>query len=262
MDLKFKGKTAMVAASSRGLGYGIAKALAKEGANVAVASSNEERIKRAAHTLRTQTGSEVEGYVFDVFDAASITKWVSDVKERFGTIDSLVVNAAGPPAGNFEDFDDSQWQNAFELTLLSTVRMIRAVLPEMKKQKKGSIIVITSTSVKEPIDTLLLSTVMRSGVSGLIKYLSRELSSFGIRINNLVPGRYDTERVRELDRGNARRANGTAEEQRKIMESRIPLGRYGKTEEFGNAAAFLLSDLASYISGEMFIVDGGLTRSV
>ena len=262
MNLKFRGKTAMVAASSRGLGYGIARVLAYEGANVAVASRSEERIRAVARELSDGSGSEVEGFVFDARDGQSVIGWKNAVLEHFGSVDCLVVNAGGPPPGRFDSFDDREWQEAFELTLLSSVRMIRSVLPCMRQRGSGSIVVVTSTSIKEPIDNLLLSTVMRAGVAGLIKSLSKELASDGIRINNLVPGRFDTERVKELDTENAKKSGVSAEEQRAKMESMVPVGRYGTPEEFGRAAAFLLSDVCSYVTGETFIIDGGATRTV
>ncbi|NJN55221.1 MAG: SDR family oxidoreductase, partial [Anaerolineae bacterium] len=174
----------------------------------------------------------------------------------------LVVNAGGPPAGNFDTFADTDWQAAFELTLLSSVRMIRAVLPAMRQRGGGSILTITSSSVKEPIDILLLSNVMRSGVVSLVKSLSRQLASDKIRVNNLVPGRIDTDRVKSLDSLTAKRLEQTAVAQKAHQESLIPWGRYGTIDEFGKAGAFLLSDAASYITGETLIVDGGAMRTV
>ena len=262
MDLGFKGKTAMVAAAGRGLGFGVARVLAFEGARVSIASRRSQSITRAAQTISSETGAQVRGYVFDASDGASIERWTGDTVARFGTVDCLLVNAGGPPAGNFDDFDDQHWESAFRLTLLSSVRLIRAVLPHMRAQKKGSILVVTSTAVREPIENLLLSNVMRAGVAGLVKTLSRELAPDNIRINNLVPGRFDTDRVRELDDEISAKKGISPQEQKSSMQQLIPLGRYGTTEEFGNAAAFLLSDSAGYVTGESFFIDGGLTKGI
>jgi 3-oxoacyl-[acyl-carrier protein] reductase len=262
MDLGLKDKVAMVAAASKGLGYGIAQALAQEGARVCIGSRTEADIKAAARQLRAETGAEVIGTVMDATDAQSILAWRSTTLDHFGRIDCLVVNAGGPPAGNFDDFDDDDWQAAFELTLLSSARMIRAVLPTMRQQKSGSILTLTASSIKEPIDFILLSNVMRSGVVSLVKSLSHQLAPENIRVNNLVPGRIDTDRVRSLDEYNAQKNGASVAEYKAQVESTIPLKRYGTIEEFGKAGAFLLSDASSYVTGETFIIDGGTMRTV
>ena len=262
MDLNLKGKVYMVAAASKGLGYGIAEALAQDGAIVCIASRTQSDIEQAAQTLHEQTGSEVLGSVFDAVDGESITAWAAEVVAKYGRIDGLVVNAGGPPAGKFDQFDDAGWQAAFELTLMSSVRMIRAVLPTMRAQQSGSILTVTSSSIKEPIDVILLSNVMRSGVVSLVKSLSRDIVSDGIRINNLVPGRMDTDRVVSLDKTVAARVGMTYEESRARSESGVPIGRYGTIQEFGKMGAFLLSDAASYITGTTVTVDGGAMKTV
>lgn len=262
MDLGLKDKVIMVAAASKGLGFGIAQAAAREGARVAIGSRTEADIMQAADKLHTETGARTLGTVMDATDNDSILQWTEATLAHFGRIDGLVVNAGGPPAGGFDDFDDIAWQAAFELTLLSSVRMIRAVLPAMREQGGGSILTITSSSIKEPIDILLLSNVMRSGVVSLAKSLSQQLAPEKIRVNNLVPGRIDTDRVRSLDKLTAQKLDVTPEQQKAAQESLIPWGRYGTIEEFGKAGAFLLSDAASYITGETLIVDGGSMRTV
>ncbi|MBE0690788.1 MAG: SDR family oxidoreductase, partial [Anaerolineae bacterium] len=186
--------------------------------------------------------------------------WVDRTIARWGVIDALLVNAGGPPGGLLLSFDDAQWQSAFELTLLSTVRMIRAVVPHMPNG--GAILTITSSSVREPIDRLGLSTVMRSGVAGLVKILADELAPQGIRVNNLIPGRIETDRVTQLDRTEAARTGRPAEDIRAESVAKIPLKRIGSIDEFGAAAAFLLSPAASYITGASLRVDGGLMRSI
>ncbi len=262
MNLGLKDKVVMVAASSQGIGFGVAEACAKEGARLSIASRSAEGIEKAAAKLRSKYGGEVLASTFDASNRESIERWSGATLEHFGAIDSLLVNAGGPPAGTFLQNDDAVWQKAFELTLLSAVRMIRSVLPQMQKQRSGSIVTVTSTSVKEPIEILLLSNVLRSGVVSLVKSLSNEFAGQGIRINNLVPGRIETDRVKELDQANAERRKISSDEQRESEMRTIPLGRYGTIEEFGAAAAFLLSDAASYITGANLLVDGGKTKTV
>lgn len=262
MDLGLKDKVMMVAASSSGLGYAIAENLAKEGAIVSIASRNGSRIQAASDKIKKNTGAEVFSSVMNATDPLSIRFWVENTYKKYGRIEGLVVNAGGPPSGKFDDLDDSKWHNAYELTLMSTVRMIREVLPHMKKQNDSSILTITSISIKEPIDNLLLSNVMRSGVTSLIKSLSFDLAKDGIRVNNLVPGFFGTERLNSLDLVKAREWRMTVEEVQQINYQNIPMGRYGSPDEFGKAAAFLLSDAASYVTGETFIIDGGKTRTV
>jgi len=262
MDLGLHGKTAMVAASSKGLGFGIARELAREGAQLSIGSRTQADIEDAAEALREETGAQVMPQVMDVTDPASILAWSENTIQTFGGIDMLVINAGGPPAGIFDDFNDSEWQDAFELTLMSAVRMIRAVLPSMRRRGGGSILIITSTTVKEPIDFLLLSNVMRSGVTSLAKSLSRQLAPENIRVNNLIPGQIDTDRVRALDQLNADQERISVEEIRAANERNIPLLRYGTIEEFGRIGAFLLSDAASYITGQTIAVDGGAIRTV
>lgn len=262
MELGLRDKVIMVAAASKGLGYGIAQEVAQEGARVSIGSRTEANILAAAETLHNETGAETLGSVLDVCDAASINSWVEATVAKLGGVDGLVVNAGGPPAGGFDDFDDAAWQASFELTLLSSVRMIRAVLPHLRARGGGSILAVTSSSVKEPIDILLLSNVMRSGVVSLLKSLSRELAPEQIRVNNLVPGRILTDRVKSLDALGAKDAGLSVAQQRAMQEQQIPWGRYGTIEEFGRAGAFLLSDAASYITGETLIVDGGSMKTV
>jgi 3-oxoacyl-[acyl-carrier protein] reductase len=262
MDLKLKDKVIMIAAASQGIGYGIAEAAAREGARLSLCSRSREKIEQAAGTLRDQFGIEARGYVCDAGDSEAVTDWSQSTLREFGGVYGLVVNAGGPPPGGFDSFDDADWDHAFNLTLMSAVRMIRGVLPTMRGQRHGSILTLTSSSVKEPIDNLLLSNVFRSGVVSLVKTLSNEVASDGIRVNNLVPGRIDTERVQTVDRMNAEKKGITVEEQQRQQWHTIPLGRYGSIQDMGNAAVFLLSDAAAYITGATLVVDGGKTRAV
>ena len=259
MDLGLKDKVILVAGASKGLGYGIAEALIGEGAKVSIASRTANDINAAAKKL---CSDNVISYVADVTDVKLINGWVQSTLNHFGRIDGLVVNAGGPPAGSFDSFDDQAWESAFNNTLLSSVRLIREVLPVMKKNRSGSILTITSSAVKEPISNLILSNVFRSGVLSLVKTLSNELAANNIRVNNIVPGRIDTDRVRQLDTGNAKRFDESLEQHIARQQSEIPLGRYGTIQEFGATAAFLLSERASYITGATVVVDGGKTKSV
>lgn len=252
----------MVAGSSRGLGYGVARELAKEGAAVCIASRDRAALDRAAETLRAETGAPLLACVMDAGRANSILDWIARTVAEFGGVDFLVANAGGPPAGAFMDFDDSAWQSAFDQNLMGTVRMIRGVVPHMTQRRGGAIVTITSVTVKEPSDQLVLSNVMRSGVTSLVKTLSVQFAPAGIRINNLMPGRIDTDRVRQLDAARAAKTNTTPEVCRAAAEKSIPMGRYGTSGEFATAAAFLLSDAASYITGSSLAVDGGALRTV
>lgn len=260
MDLGLKNKVMLVAAASKGLGYGVAHALAADGARVSICSRDTASVEAAAEKLRNETGAEVLATVCDVTKADSIQAWVDKTAAQWGAVDGLLINAGGPPGGLLKDFSDEQWQAAFELTLMSAVRMIRSTLPHMKNG--GSILTITSSSIREPIERLGLSTVMRSGVAGMVKTLADELSPSNIRVNNLIPGRIDTERVAQLDQAAAKRQGISMEEVRAQSIARIPLKRLGTIDEFGAAAAFLLSPAAQYITGATLRVDGGAMRSI
>jgi 3-oxoacyl-[acyl-carrier protein] reductase len=261
MDLQIKNKVFAVAAASKGLGYGIAQELAKNGATVCIASRTKTDIENAAEKLRKETGATIHASVFDASDANSIKSWISEIENSFEQIDGLVVNAGGPPPGQFDDFTDEHWQAAFNLTMMSAVRLIRGALP-LLRINGGSILTITSMSVKEPIGQLLLSNVFRSGVTSLVKSLSLELAKDNIRLNNLLPGRIDTDRVKSLDRANAEKTGIPLAEIKSRNEATIPLGRYGEIDEFGKAGAFLLSPASSYITGVSLAVDGGFIKTV
>ncbi len=260
MDLGLKNKVALVAAASKGLGYGTARALAHEGARVSMCSRTALDIQEAATKLAHESGAETLGIVCDVTQAAPIQAWVDQTVAQWGKIDAVLINAGGPPSGLLKDFSDEQWQAAFELTLMSAVRMVRSVLPHMTPG--GAILTVTSSSVKEPIERLGLSTVMRSGVVGLVKTLADELAPDGIRVNNLIPGRIDTDRVAHLDEIAAKSRGVSFDEVRAQSITRIPLRRLGTIDDFGAAAAFLLSPAASYITGATLRVDGGQMRSI
>ena len=262
MDLNLTGKVFLVAASSKGLGFAIAEALAREGAFVSMGSRSESAITQAAHQLSAKYGVKTHGFVLDASSSPSIEQWTQNSLEMFGRIDGLVVNAGGPEQGMFDNLTDESWAEAFELSLMSAIRMIRNVLPTMKNQGSGSILTLTSSSIREPIDVLVLSNVFRSGVLSLVKSLSVDLASYGIRINNLVPGQIATDRMQANDVFTAEKRGVDLAKHITARQAAIPMGRYGLPEEFASAAAFLLSEAASYITGTSLIVDGGKLKGV
>jgi 3-oxoacyl-[acyl-carrier protein] reductase len=259
MDFGLRGKVAMVAGASRGLGLAVARALAEEGALVSIASRDERAIRTAAEQIER---GEVLATAADVRSADAIEEWAEATQQKFGGIDLLFTNAGGPPAGAALTFDDAAWQDAVDLLLFSALRMVRAAVPSMQARGGGAILMSTSSSVKEPIPNLGLSTVVRASVSALAKTLALELAPFKIRVNQIVPGRIDTDRVRQLDAINGKRQGVSADQAKAKSVGAIPLGRYGDPEEFGRVGAFLLSEAASYITGATVQVDGGLIRSV
>ena len=263
MDLGLREKVAVVMASSKGLGRASAVALAAEGARVAIGARGAQALEKTAQDIREATGSPVLAVPTDVTRAEDMEAIVAATVREFGRIDILVNNAGGPPAGTFESFGDAQWQAAFELNLLSTVRMVRLVLPHMRKTGSGRIITIVSTSVKQPIDGLLLSNAIRSGVVGLAKTLSVELAPDNITVNNVCPGRMLTDRLRQIYHIHERVQQGVSEEAiLNEMAQGIPMGRVGKPEELGAFVAFLASQQAAYITGTTTQIDGGLVRSL
>jgi 3-oxoacyl-[acyl-carrier protein] reductase len=262
MDLGLKGKVALVAGASKGLGFAVAKALAAEGASVSISSRDEQAIANAAKQIEEATGGRVLSMAVDVRSKDAIDRWMAHAADAFGGIDALMTNSGGPPAGAAVSFDDQAWQDAAELLLFSTIRMIRGAVPLMEKRGGGAILVSTSSSVKEPIPNLGLSTVLRASVSALAKTLALELAAKKIRVNQIIPGRIDTDRVRQLDEINAKKQGITPEQAKEKAVAAIPWGRYGEADEFGRVGAFLLSDAASYMTGATVQVDGGQIRSV
>ncbi|MEA2663019.1 MAG: 3-oxoacyl-[acyl-carrier protein] reductase [Chloroflexota bacterium] len=261
MDLGLKDKRVLVAAASKGLGRAIAAEFVIEGARVAICSRERERIEQVAKAI----GAE-RGIAADVSTEAGCRAFVEGAAKALGGIDVLIVNAGGPKPGTFADLDDAAWQKAFELTLLSAVRLTRLAVPELKRSK-GSIVFSTSTSVRQPgspaYGTLMLSNGLRAAVHGLLKTLSTELAADGIRVNAIQPGRISTERIAELDADTAKREGVPIEQiQARFEKGAIPLGRYGRPEEFAAAAVFLASPRASYITGVSLQVDGGMLTSM
>lgn len=260
MDLGLKDKIAFVAASSRGLGAATARQLAREGAKVAINSRDAARLSAAADSIRRETDADALAVVGDVNSAADIARMIGEAANHFGGLDILVTNCGGPPVGRFDDFDDEAWQEAANAMLLGAVRMIRAALPHLRKSKAASVLAITSLSVKQPMASLILSNSIRLAVVGLVKSLALELGGEGIRFNSILPSFTETERVIELMTHRAKQNGTTVEEEIKKQAASSPFGRMGAPEEFGNAAAFLCSPAASYLTGLMLSFDGGMYK--
>ncbi len=262
MNLGLQDKVALVTAASRGLGRAVAMELAREGARVAICARQEGPLSEAADAIRQTTGAEILAVPADVSDPQGVERVVEATLSRFGRIDILVTNAGGPPPGRFLDFTPADWEAAVQLTLMSVVRLCYAVVPTMRAQKSGSIVAMTSVSVKQPLPNLILSNSLRLAVVGLVKTLADELAPDGIRVNAVCPGWTKTERVEQLLRDRAARNGTSVEEEEAKITAAIPLGRMATPEEFARAVAFLSSPAASYITGISLLVDGGLYRGV
>ncbi len=262
MELHLANKVVMVGGASKGLGYAVARALAGEGASLAIASRDTAAIAGAADRIRAETGARVIGVAADLSRADAIAGWHRATLAEFGGVDAVFCNTGGPPAGAAMSFDDAAWQHAFDLLLLSVVRTVRLVAPSIAARGGGAILIGTSSSVKEPIPHLALSNVLRAGVTSLAKTLSLELAPQKIRVNTLIPGRIATDRLRHLDEISAQREGVSVEEHQRQAQATVPAGRYGQPEEFGRVGAFLLSDAASYVTGASVQVDGGLIRGL
>jgi 3-oxoacyl-[acyl-carrier protein] reductase len=261
MDLGLSGKSVIVCASSAGLGKAAALEFVREGANVMLASTKEASLRQAADDIQAATGREPKFTVADMTKADDITRLVEATVAAYGGVYTLVNNTGGPPAGLFEQFDDAAWQKAFELNLLSYVRTIRAALPHLRESGGGRIVNFTSTSVKSPLDNLILSNVFRTGVLGLSKTLASELGPNGILVNVVGPGRIQTNRITHLDTMRAGTAGVSIEQIRTESAKAIPLGRYGEPDEMARLAVFLGSPANTYSTGQTILVDGGMVKA-
>lgn len=263
LDLNLKDKTVIVTAASKGLGKASALEFAKEGAKVLISSRNKEELEKTVSEIKSETRNENVRYsVCDITDPQSIKQLVKDAVDWTGRVDVLINNAGGPPAGGFDNFSDEQWQNAFELNLLSFIRLIREVLPHMREIGEGKIVNFASSSIKQTLDNLLLSNTFRAGIVGLAKSLSQEFAQDNILINTVGPGRIATDRVAELDQIRADKLGKDYEELKKQTEKSIPIGRYGRPDEFAKMVVFLSSGANTYITGQSFVIDGGLVKAL
>lgn len=262
VDLALRGKAAAVMAGSDGLGRASARALAREGARVAICGRREEHLRAAAKELSDESGSEVVPIVADVSRAADVTRFVDEAAARFGRLDVLVTNKGGPPHGRFADVTDADWTQSFELIVMSFVRAVRAALPHLRRAGGGAVVAIESSSVKQPIPNLLLSNALRPAVVGASKSLAAQYGPENIRFNVVLPGSMDTDRARDLARHRAEERGATLEEEMALRSTEIPLRRLGSPDELGALVAFLASPAAAYLTGTAVQVDGGMIRSV
>ena len=262
MDLGLRDRVAVVAAASRGLGRAIAAELAAEGAAIVVCARKQEALERARAEITERTGAEVHAVVADVATQEGTDTVAAEAFARFGRVDILVTNAGGPPYGPFEAHGWDAWERAVQLTLRSAVELTRLVLPAMKERRWGRIINVTSITVKQPVDGLMLSNSTRAAVTGFARTLATEVAPFGITVNNILPGYTRTDRVEQLNRATAEREGIPIENVQSRIESQIPMGRLGEPREFAALAAFLASERASYITGQSMAVDGGWIRAL
>jgi 3-oxoacyl-[acyl-carrier protein] reductase len=258
MNLDLQGRVAVVCGASKGLGRACAEALAAEGVRLVVCSRTFDDIFKTARSISETYGVDAVPFAGDLSQPDIPEKVVAEAVKKYGTVDILVNNAGGPPPGGFETISDDDWAMAFQLTLMSAVRMCRAVLPVMKARRWGRIINLASISVKQPIPNLILSNALRSAVTGMAKTLSQETGPYGVLVNTIATGNFDTERLRQIIRNRAR-VNGTTEEEaREVIEESVPLGRIGEPAELAAFVAFLASERASYVTGATIQIDGGM----
>lgn len=262
MDLGLAGVKVLVTAASQGLGAATARRFSQEGAHVVVNSRTAGKLAQTAEAISTESGNPVYALAADVTDNDATVQMVHQAAEKLDGLDVIVTNAGGPPAGVFDDFSQDAWEDAVQLNLLSAVNLIRAALPYLRESDRAAILTITSIAAKEPQGNLTLSNAVRPAVLGLTKTLSLELATEGIRVNSILPGITDTERIVKLVSARAEKNNTSEQEERERMGGAIPLGRIGKPEEFANVAVFLCSPAAGFITGAMVPVDGGAGHTI
>jgi 3-oxoacyl-[acyl-carrier protein] reductase len=258
VDLGIRGRPALVAAASKGLGKACATALAAEGARVAICARDRESLEATRQEVEEVTGATVVAVPADVSLEEDAAGFVREGAEALGGCEILVTNAGGPPTGRFDELSDTQFKEALELNFLSATRMARQALPHMRRAGYGRVVVISSLAVKQPIPGLILSTAARAAAAGWARTLADEVGRDGITVNTVMPGRFLTDRIRVLDRDRAERSGRSEEEVRSQDEEAIPVGRIGDPQELGDVVAFLCSERASYITGTFLQVDGGM----
>jgi 3-oxoacyl-[acyl-carrier protein] reductase len=262
VDLGIRGRVALVAASSRGLGRAVAEELAAEGADLVLCARGEAALRETAESIRRASGVRVVAVAADLADPAGVARVVEAGVAELGRIDILITNSGGPPAGPFESHGPEAWQAAVRGNLDSVINLTRLVLPGMKARRWGRIVNVTSIAVKQPVDGLILSNSVRAAVTGFARTLANEVAPFGVTVNNVMPGYTRTQRVEELAAKNATLRGTTPDAERLAWESQIPMGRLGDPREFAAAVAFLASDRASYTTGASVPVDGGWIRGL
>lgn len=262
MDLGLKGKVAVVAGSSQGLGRAIADALAAEGADLVVNSRSEDKLERVRKDIVAATGAKVEAVACDLTPADGGATLIAAAEEAFGRVDILVTNTGGPPAGMFEDHSAEVWREAIAQNFESVVNLVRAALPGMKARMWGRIVNVTSISVKQPVEGLILSNAVRAGVTGFAKTVSNEVAPYNVTVNNVLPGYTRTERLVHLAEAISEREDKTIDEVYEGWAAEIPVGRLAEPPELGAVAAFLCSEQASYVTGQSVAVDGGWIKGL
>jgi 3-oxoacyl-[acyl-carrier protein] reductase len=262
MDLGLKDRVAIVAASSTGLGKAVAMGLAREGAKVALCARTEGVVAATAEEIHRETGVETLARAVDVTDRDQVARFVAETRERFGRVDICVANAGGPPSKSFAETTVEDWHMAANLNLMSTVYLAKETLPLMQAQRWGRFIAITSMTVKQPVEGLILSNSVRAGVSGLIKTLSNEYGPYNVLVNNVCPGFTATDRLMDLSQTLAGKQGVTPAEIEERWAKQTPLGRVGQPEEFANVVVFLASERASYVTGVSIGVDGGIVKGL
>jgi 3-oxoacyl-[acyl-carrier protein] reductase len=262
MDLGIRGKVALVAASSKGLGRAVAEELAAEGVNLVLCARGEETLRATAEAIRQSAKVKVVDVAADVSKPADGERVVKAAFDEFGRVDILVNNSGGPPSAPFENITAEMWESATQLLLASVVGLTRAVLPGMKQRRWGRILNVTSIAAKQPIAGLMLSNSLRAAVIGFARTLANEVAPFGITVNNLLPGYTKTDRVKELADAAEKKPEGSRDDVYSKWEREIPMGRLAEPREFAALAAFLASERASYITGSSIAADGGWIRSL
>jgi 3-oxoacyl-[acyl-carrier protein] reductase len=262
MDLGLKGRGALVCGSSQGLGRAIAEALAAEGADVVINSRSAETLAGVRDEIAEATGVKVAAVAADLTEPAEVERLVDEARSALGKIDILVTNTGGPPSGPFEDHSPETWRHAIANNLESVVNLVRAVLPEMRQRRWGRILNVTSITVKQPVEGLILSNSVRAGVTGFAKTISNEVAPFGVTVNCVIPGYTRTERLVDLASANSARTGASIEEVYAGWAREVPMGRLGEPEELGALAAFLCSEKASYVTGQSVAADGGWIKAL